>query len=212
MEEDDIAAAMGFSSFGAQKRKYEDRVLPQDEASSSGANAEPLGVRPKMSSEAEPEPENEATEDMEIDAGDHMDAANFDAALPDRPKPPKQKGKKKNKPPATSSLADFLTRGKYLDEHAPAPATDPTQELPRVAQSDTQSKIQQSAPVERAEKLYHFPGKTYTESEMRALADGVPTENGGVRYFLPSFVEDPWKDLLDKNPDAARAVAGRYRV
>lgn len=35
--------------------------------------------------------------------------------------------------------------------------------------------------------------RQYSAAELAALREGVTTANGHVAYFLPSFVEDPWK-------------------
>lgn len=34
-----------------------------------------------------------------------------------------------------------------------------------------------------------------TRPDLQALRHGVRNENGDMVYFLPSFLEDPWKDL-----------------
>ena len=36
------------------------------------------------------------------------------------------------------------------------------------------------------------------EHSLQALRDGVRNESGDVVYFLPSFLEDPWKNLRPK--------------
>jgi hypothetical protein len=35
-------------------------------------------------------------------------------------------------------------------------------------------------------------------ASLEALRNGVRNENGDMVYFLPSFIEDPWKDLVPK--------------
>ena len=36
---------------------------------------------------------------------------------------------------------------------------------------------------------------TVKESRLEALRHGIRNENGDMVYFLPSFIEDPWKNL-----------------
>ncbi|KAF2134895.1 hypothetical protein P153DRAFT_278840 [Dothidotthia symphoricarpi CBS 119687] len=56
MEEDDIAAAMGFSSFGGtKKRKYDQANSPKAKADVSGANTTKLGMRSKVAASSEHE-------------------------------------------------------------------------------------------------------------------------------------------------------------
>ncbi|KAF2007829.1 hypothetical protein P154DRAFT_419058 [Amniculicola lignicola CBS 123094] len=80
MTEDDIAAAMGFSSFGStKKRKYDQANSPKPKADSSGANSTRLGVRPKASST---EGEAEGQESPLAQPGPRHHAKGQDAANP----------------------------------------------------------------------------------------------------------------------------------
>ena len=105
MEEDDIAAAMGFSSFGApKKRKFDHSTTPpRPAASASGANSMRLGARPKMSGEGKAEGEGENCDTTTI-----LESTETDP-----------KGKLKQ--PTTSGLAAFLIRGQALPERPPPP-------------------------------------------------------------------------------------------
>lgn len=86
----DMAAAMGFSSFGGnKKRKFDASNSPKSQPAGKGANSIPLGVRTKTS-------EHE---------GDDSVLQSTEA--------PKPKGKQKQ--PPTSALADFLARGQVLE-------------------------------------------------------------------------------------------------
>ncbi|KAF9696634.1 hypothetical protein EKO04_005581 [Ascochyta lentis] len=98
-ENDEMAAMMGFSSFGAKKRKFDQANSPkaQDEYSASGANSTELGVRTKASSD-------EQQSDKEV-----LDAA---ASVHQTPK----------QPPPASGLASFLARGQALPEKPPKAA------------------------------------------------------------------------------------------
>ncbi|KAF2108712.1 hypothetical protein BDV96DRAFT_652650 [Lophiotrema nucula] len=95
MEEDDIAAAMGFSAFGGnKKRKYDASNSPKSQAAGKGANSIPLGVRTKAT-------KNEGDESI-VPSSEAASQPKFDT-----------KGKQKQ-PPA-SGLADFLARGQVLE-------------------------------------------------------------------------------------------------
>jgi hypothetical protein len=65
-DNDDIAAAMGFASFGGtKKRKFDHTNLPKAKADASGANSTQLGVRTKKAASAqETETENTPTDHL----------------------------------------------------------------------------------------------------------------------------------------------------
>ncbi|KZM22320.1 uncharacterized protein EKO05_0000195 [Ascochyta rabiei] len=101
-ENDEMAAMMGFSSFGAKKRKFDQANSPkaQDGYSASGANSTELGVRTKASSD-----EQQGSEDP-------LGAV---SSVQQTPKPPA---------PA-SGLASFLARGQALPEKPTKPTRFP---------------------------------------------------------------------------------------
>jgi hypothetical protein len=94
-ENEDIAAAMGFSSFGgSKKRKFDQASSPNTtKDSASGANSTHLGVRPKNAQQHVPED------------GAHVASTNNST-----PKPSK---------PAATGLAEFLARAKTLPDKPP---------------------------------------------------------------------------------------------
>ncbi|KAH7081599.1 hypothetical protein BKA63DRAFT_530590 [Paraphoma chrysanthemicola] len=112
-EEDDldIAAAMGFSSFGgAKKRKYDQTNSPKTPSvmDASGANSTELGVRPKKT----------ASDDSEV-AGPTTAGTKLSTST-------------KKAPPPTG-LADFLARAQTLPDKpstAQQDASTPTQADP----------------------------------------------------------------------------------
>ncbi|KAJ4355002.1 hypothetical protein N0V95_003339 [Ascochyta clinopodiicola] len=108
-ENDEMAAMMGFSSFGAKKRKFDQANSPkaQDVYSASGANSTELGVRSKASSN-----EQQDSEDR------------LGTASPVQQKP--------TQPTLASGLASFLARGQALPEKPPKPTRFP-QEAPTAA-------------------------------------------------------------------------------
>ena len=100
-ENDDIAAAMGFSSFGgSKKRKFEQASSPVAQDSASGANSTQLGVRPKNISQQTPKDGTSAA------------PSNNSASKPTKPTP--------------TGLAEFLARGKTLPEKPPQVEESPS--------------------------------------------------------------------------------------
>lgn len=95
-ENDEMAAMMGFSSFGGtKKRKFDQTKSPaKEEYSASGANSTELGVRIKAS-------ENQPT------GGEEVPSAAPATKLP----------------PPTGGLASFLARGQALPEKPPQAAS-----------------------------------------------------------------------------------------
>jgi hypothetical protein len=100
-EEDmDMAAAMGFSSFGAKKRKYDQANSPKPKADASGANTAPLGMRARKV--ANNEPETSGYVDGVVDSSHPAPAAKT---------APKQ--------PPSEGLAAFLARAQVIPDHRP---------------------------------------------------------------------------------------------
>ena len=175
MENEDIAAAMGFSSFGGtKKRKYDQTNSPKPKADASGANTTRLGVRSKV----ELEPDYQANlphEDLDPEAGDSDLLAR---------EPGTSKGKQNQTQPAATGLAAFLSRGKELPERPVQ------QDRPFSSRPDEKSD---------ASVMASFSGPAISQAELAALRAGVPDGNGDRAYFLPSFVQDPWKPLPKKS-------------
>ncbi|KAI4613923.1 hypothetical protein J4E80_006611 [Alternaria sp. BMP 0032] len=169
-ENDEIAAAMGFASFGGtKKRKFDHTASPKAGPDASGANSTKLGVRSKKV----------ANED-EINLGDAVSDAVSDFTNP-APQPHNNApGKAKKSQPADSGLAAFLARGQNLHE--------------KPAATESTSNLAMSGDPPAAE-MVSFGGPAISKAELNALRHGVRMENGDTAYFLPSFVEDPWAKL-----------------
>jgi len=169
-EEDmDIAAAMGFGSFGGtKKRKYDHASSPKaaSKEDASGANTTQLGVRTKKV----------ATD--ELDDGTVNDANQVSASATSTQKP-----KKAPKPAAASGLADFLARAQTLPDN------------PNSIQDTGSAQSRQPAP----EEMVSFGGPAISKAELNALKFGVHNEHGDTAYFLPNFLEDPWEKLKGRN-------------
>jgi len=123
MEEDDtdIAAAMGFSSFGGtKKRKYDQSNSPKPpKADASGANSTQLGVRTKKS----------ANDDLgTLDGGDET-ATGVPSATSSASQP-----KNTQKQPAATGLAEFLARAQTLPENPPNTDSIPRQVDPSASE------------------------------------------------------------------------------
>ena len=174
--DDEIAAAMGFSSFGhSKKRKFDQTNSPKAKIGASGANMTELGVRPKVVA---------GEDSLEPDAVEGIEATSFAATASQQNtnSNAKNKGKQKQKQPAATGLAAFLSRGQTLPEKPPTANT--TYEAP---------SANQVAPVDpAASEMTSFGGPPVSRAELNALRSGVRVQNGDTAYFLPSFVEDPW--------------------
>ncbi|KAF2267406.1 hypothetical protein CC78DRAFT_76637 [Lojkania enalia] len=170
MEEDDIAAAMGFSQFGgAKKRKFDATSSPKANPDASGANSTRLGVRLNAMPEAS---NNAMASDVQASESDITITPSTEATGQPNPN-----AKGKLKQPASSSLASFLARGQALEE----------ENVPKAEQSISSSYAEVGT--------VSFGGLPIPQVELGALRRGVRNENGDTAYFLPSFVEDPWERL-----------------
>ncbi|CAI6335502.1 unnamed protein product [Periconia digitata] len=100
---DDMLAAMGFSSFGGtKKRKFDHTNSPKTGPDVSGANTTQLGTRPKIKKDND------------------MGAFGADNTTGDTG----SKEKQKQKQPAPSGLAAFLNRGQNLPNKPPMSTTN----------------------------------------------------------------------------------------
>jgi hypothetical protein len=167
MEEDDsdIAAAMGFGSFGTKKRKYDQSSSPKPKADSSGANSTQLGVRMKKA----------AKDELDVDHGTVGVEPGISSPSASKPKP-----KSAQNSTAATGLAEFLARAQTLPDKPPvAPQDD--------AMPDRVDPF--------ASQMISFGGPSISRAELQALKFGVKDENGDTAYFLPNFVGDPWEGM-----------------
>jgi hypothetical protein len=173
-EDPDIAAMMGFGSFGGtKKRKYDQTNSPKSKIDASGANSTQLGVRMK-------------TNPDEVSLGfddDDVPINNPIAKVQPQSAPTTTKSKGRGKQPEPIGLAAFLAHAKQLPENPPG-----------VEQASLPT-IQDQSPQNRNNATFSYGGPSISESELHALRRGVRNEAGDMAYFLPSFVEDPWDKL-----------------
>ncbi|KAK4990612.1 hypothetical protein LTR66_006755 [Elasticomyces elasticus] len=189
-----IAEAMGFSGFGTQpnykKRRYNvetdavidgEAVNPTQSVSntSSGANVTKLGVRQRTDS-------GPIYVDEEVVVTPSL-----------QPKPSTKYSKASQTPAASAGLAAFLSQGQI--ERLPLP----NQLVPTTSTTASQQALPVHAPLPQTPPLpgvLAIPRKLgeLTREDLRALRQGVRNERGDMAYFLPSFVEDPWKDVREE--------------
>ncbi|KAF3050920.1 hypothetical protein E8E11_007113 [Didymella keratinophila] len=125
-ENDEMAAMMGFSSFGGtKKRKFDQTKSPaEEEYSASGANSTELGVRTKA-------PENQPSGDGEVPI------TSVTAAT--------------TQPPPSGGLASFLARGQALPAKPPQTASSHS-EAPSQADPSASEMVSFGGPsITRAE-------------------------------------------------------------
>ncbi|KAF4548996.1 Hypothetical protein D9617_24g017100 [Elsinoe fawcettii] len=172
-----IAAAMGFASFGGapatKKRKLHDNSFVEGQKSQeekqrrgTSANAVALGERKQR------------------DAGTGSNKTFGDDAPVDEiasvaEKKAKGKGKGKGKDLQGGGLAAFLSHGQSLRARPSAVATSDVGVMTQPA-----TKVEEVAPMDMG------------SYNLQQLRQGVRDEHGDIAYFLPSFLEDPWKDLV----------------
>lgn len=203
MDDDDLeidpemAAAMGFTSFGAKPSKrrkfnHNEAVIEGQDGepeviASSGANNTALGMRSRPVAAAMAQ---ESVEGVSVvDEKDGVETT----------------GSKKNKQKAPRGLADYIAWGNTVTAPPPPP---PPPSLPQV---QTQVAVPQTlslpaqttsiVPATGEGKLggqgaESWPQGMPSGQELASLRRGVQNARGDMAYFLPSFIEDPWKALV----------------
>ena len=211
----EIAAAMGFSSFGNQlsnkKRKFNQDTFmdaPKPNSSRTGANSMQLGVRQKkipsistLRSSQQDDKDGEEWLDPgyveeSVDMNEEL-SLSADTVLPSQASPSnfgpinranlRPKGKQNQSGP--SGLAQFLARGEAFKQDVPASENGDfgaKHSLDAVFPFDT------SLPTESTASIPSMPPGTFGCEDTQVLRKGVRNAQGDVAYFLPSFVEDPW--------------------
>ena len=183
--EEDVAAAMGFASFGSKPKpaKKKRKIVGADaNHEGSGSNNTPLGVRMKAAEEKNPGAEAEWKE-------------------PGYYEPPVN-GENEDVPYHllhTGDLVDGYHIGQnkgYQPRHQPEESKDKTpssaqshnnggQETPKTLQP---TSIKPSSPA--------IPGQDSNGNwDYHALRRGIIDTNGDTAYYLPSFISDPWQHL-----------------
>ena len=125
--------------------------------------------------------------------------------LPTKPPPPSQ-----SIIPTTNSLPQFLHQH---HQHHPFSQPDHHHQThpqylsdPQNLQFQTSSQQSSILPHHAARNPTASSSSSYSSSSAKlpngdwnftALRHGVPDENGDMAYYMKSFVEDPWRDLVD---------------
>lgn len=127
--DEEMAATMGFSSFGAsKKRKLDQTHSPKAKPSSSGANSTALGVRPKITN-------------------DGNDTSGTATGVPSIPKQVQKQDQS-----TASGLAAFLNRGQNLPDKPPSTNRPQETDQPNQDAEDATSMISFGGPpISRAE-------------------------------------------------------------
>ncbi|GAM86645.1 hypothetical protein ANO11243_046610 [Dothideomycetidae sp. 11243] len=104
------------------------------------------------------------------------------AAVENQPKPKTQADL------AKGGLAAFLGYGKDL----------PVPTAPETVERKAEGQVRAAEPVreERVVGEGRREPKTTATAGLNDYRYGVKTANGDIAYFMPSFLEDPWKDLV----------------
>lgn len=166
-QDDDMAAMMGFQSFGgapkSKRRKVDVDVNQSTTAPATSANATVIAHTRHTPTAATTLSQPATTAD-------------------ERHKGQKQKAK--NRQPMTG-LAAFLAHGQELPDAVPLAATE-HQARARDARSDEAAQSRECGGAGADEVA------SSTEAPLSAYRMGVRNANGDIAYFLPSFIEDPW--------------------
>lgn len=192
----EIAAAMGFTSFGASnKRKFtgtsDSYVEGQDNNKrknqmatfGTGANDAPLGTR------------NSSTTNADVDA-QMMEQANTkdEESAKVTHKNGKAKDKKK-KGGAPLGLADYISWGNSVPEEKPK-QTETSTALPTTNAQSNSGSLAATAQRTNTTPPSIWPQGMPSPEELAALRRGVRNTRGDMAYFLPSFIQDPWESLV----------------
>ncbi|KAF2799435.1 hypothetical protein K505DRAFT_321142 [Melanomma pulvis-pyrius CBS 109.77] len=178
-EDPDITAMMGFGSFGGtKKRKFDQTNSPKSRMDASGANSTQLGVRIKPDLEEEHQ-ELHDTNGTTIHNGPTNDAQPQSHA-------PSSKAKGKRNQQEAAGLASFLARAQTLPE------------TPHNAEESAMPSTQNESVQNLHAATFSYGGPSISETELYALRRGIKDDAGDTAYFLPSFVEDPWENLLQQ--------------
>lgn len=210
MDDDDtgidpaIAAQMGFSSFGAKgittKRKYhdasfvegqEDQETKQKKHAGSGANNIALGARNRTE-------KTDIADDTSLEQiGDRSISGSPSSVTIGLERKTQSGGRKKENTAEPSGLAAFLSRGQTLPE-APKPAVDPKSSGPIEARPEIAAGTNAARPFSAspmATATDETAASRINGTTQQAYRHGVKNEQGDIVYFLPGFLEDPWKEL-----------------
>ncbi|KAI9825749.1 MAG: hypothetical protein M1819_000467 [Sarea resinae] len=216
-DEVDIAASMGFASFGSQinkKRKYNPHAddatdsaparQNQKRPPGSGSNMMPLGI-PKSREHSAPEqlplacprptPASTAESQLEDEGGDPK-------YLEETPSPESNAGNHVN----LSTLPDITATSATATGGEIAAATGgassnalpqrPARNGPPPGQFSPRS-FTGAVSRDLSGDLNTTAGETAPRTSLQDLRRGVRDAHGDIAYYDPSFVEDPWKALFE---------------
>jgi len=188
----DIAAAMGFSSFGSQAKNK--RRRPEIDEELAGATR--VGKSPKIEPTNETSHSNQFPESAPPSAAGVSDltatSRTVDEAEPREsiyqrmPETPnKAMPTQRKQHPAPGGLAAFLQRGLSLPDH------------PDLGAEHAPANVAESAvpPLELPKPILEKRLEELSPQDLQALARGVPNERSDMVFFQKNFIEDPWEQL-----------------
>lgn len=169
----DIAAIMGFGTFGSQpqpkRRKMNDATID----SSTGANTTSLGIRQRVVP---------SQDDTTAQAAEEINDATNDFDQVPATAPTKKDKRAKKQASAGGGLAGYLSRGQAVPDKPPV-SVDPSSAVISQTQAPTNSQV---------DAVLSKDPTDYTPDDLFRLRKGVVNAKGEPVYFQPSFIEDPW--------------------
>jgi hypothetical protein len=204
-EEDEVAQAMGFGTFGskpaAKRRKVTDDV--------SGANNTTLGIRQPRTSSVQIGPDR-PEEVLDDSAAIELSARPTDSTSPNSIAPqaghgekssPDSESLKKKKSTASVGLAGFLSRAHNITTGPTTSAQPQPDEIINEDRNYHQSapfgepQFHSSAATQLPHPVLGKPLQDLDQHDLYQLRRGVRGANGDMVFFQPNFIEDPWARL-----------------
>lgn len=213
----ELAAAMGFSSFGPAKKSGKPVRAEAVTETGTGTNRVQLGPRKRQ-----------ANSDQGADSADvvprkrradHDDAGSVGSKATNKSKhvetvtapsdmlsatPPQGQGEPSHSEERiavqSSSSAEKPKKNKETVPTGLAAFLARGKELPEKSSTGPSNVVPDMAGAEvpttsLPETSDTKPASTFVEPDLQALRNGIRDGNGDIAYFLPSFIEDPWTRL-----------------
>lgn len=193
----EIAAIMGFSSFGSKNKRRrenqgENKVAktsrPDSEVETTGKSVVSEIAAPGTSTTDQPLATVPEVQAIKPDA-----AESREAVYQRQPETPiKHSHQKRKRSPVATSLADFLARGKNLPDR---PETSAAEKDEAVAASAAAPDVQEMTIPPTANPILEKTLEELTPTDLSAFTYGVPNEKGDLVFFQMNFLDDPWETL-----------------
>ncbi|KAK7513022.1 hypothetical protein IWZ03DRAFT_44029 [Phyllosticta citriasiana] len=217
----DLAAAMGFSSFGPSKGSGKPVRAEALKEAGTGTNRVQLGPRKRQANgdrEHGPRKRRADHDDMDPVKRGATDTSGVPTGSKDAETVTAQPDMVSATPPQSQDEPCQSEENNAMQSSIPAEKskknkeTVPTglaaflargKELPEKPSTGPSNVTPDSAganvPVASLPETSDTqPGSNFVEPDLQALRNGIRDENGDIAYFLPSFIEDPWMRLERK--------------